>query len=236
MIVILANSLAYYDSTDTWYDVEDLKEEEMYPRVLQRNSGSEVATYAQPWLTVKDARSRVKKIPRSSDTAVFVLHVGIVESLPRVYPIAVRKFVNRFPVRRLRHRLNEFESRLIVMTKKSGSWITPEQYGRYLEETLANARKRLNPEKIILVNVFHVGGFVESRRPGTNRNITLLNSEIERRAKELGAYYLDANSFFDDSMFLIDRVHMNAAGHAMMAKLLQEAIEDQREIKTNPAL
>jgi hypothetical protein len=236
MIVILANSLAYYDRTDTWYDVEDLKEEEMYPRVLQRISGSKVATYAQPWLTVKDARSRIKRIPPAKSTSVFVLHVGIVESLPRVYPITIRKVVNRFPIRRLRHRLNEFESRLIVVTKMSGSWISREQYGKYLEQTLANARKRLNPDKTILVNVFHVGRFVESRRPGTNRNITRLNMEIERRSKELGAYYLDANSVFDDSMFLRDRVHMNAAGHAMMARLLQEAIEDRREIRANAPL
>jgi len=196
-------------------------------------SGSKVMAYAQPWLTVKEARSRLKRIPPASATSVFVLHVGIVESLPRVYPITVRKVVNRFPIRRLRHRLNEFESRLILITKRNGSWISRENYGRYLKETVANARKNLNPDKIILVNVFHVGRFVESRRPGTNRNITLLNLEIERRAKELGAYYLDANAIFDDSMFLTDRVHLNAAGHLMMAKLLQEAIEGRREIKAD---
>jgi hypothetical protein len=236
MIVILANSLAYYDHTNTWYDVEGLKEGEMYPRVLQRLSGSVVMVYAQPWLTVKDARSRLRRIPPANATSVFVLHVGIVESLPRIYPIIVRKVVNRFPIRRLRHRLNEFESKLIVVTKKRGSWISREHYGRYLRETVINAKKRLNPDKIILINVFHVGRFVESRRPGTNRNITLLNQEIERRSKELGVCYLDANSVFDDTMFLADRVHLNAAGHLMLAKLLQEAIEDQREISANVPL
>jgi hypothetical protein len=229
MIILIANSLAYFDGTRR-YDLGGLSPDQVYPRILEKSLGTQVLSYAEPWRTVKDARSLVRKIPPVS-ASVFILNVGMAESLPKVYPFQIRMLVDRVPSRPLRRRLNKFESMLLRISKKQRGWIGPDHFRKYLKETVDTARVRFGPSKIILVNIFHVPQSLESKKRGTVRNAAILNLEIKKSARDLGAYLLDAESIFDSSFFLPDLVHLNARGHIKMASALQDIIEDKREIE-----
>lgn len=226
--MILANSLASNRTLELRLEPVGVKEEETYPRVLEDTSGQKVATYSSPWLTSKDARSEAKRIPKAR-ADFFILHVGIVESLPRAYPIPVRKMVNRFPIVPIRRRMNDLESRLITITNRRSSWISADDYGRYVGEIIETAKARLAGPRIILVNTFHVGSFIETKRPGTNDNVSHLNQVLRDDARRFGAVYLDAESVFDDRMFIFDRVHLNADGHRRLAALLRDEVLSQRD-------
>ncbi len=229
MIILIANSLAYFDGTRR-YDLGGLRPDQVYPRILEKSLGTEVLSYAEPWRTIKDARSLVKKIPPVK-ASVFILNVGMAESLPKVYPFRVRMLVDRVPWRPLRRRLNRFESLLLRVSKKRQGWIGPEQFRGYLRETVDAARTRFNPDKVILVNIFRVPESLELKKRGTIRNAAVLNQVMKRSAKDLGAELLDAESIFDSSYFLPDLVHLNALGHIKMASELQEIIEERAKIE-----
>lgn len=229
MIILIANSLAYFDGTRR-YDLGGLSPDQVYPRILEKSLGTHVLSFAEPWRTVKDARSLVKKIPPVK-ASVFILNVGMAESLPKVYPFRVRMLVDRVRWRPLRRRLNKFESILLRISKKQKGWIDPDHFRKYLKETVDIARVRFGPSKIILVNVFHVPQSLESKKQGTVRNAAALNQVIKESSEELGAYLLDAESIFDSSYFLPDLVHLNALGHIKMASVLQDIIEEKGEIK-----
>jgi hypothetical protein len=234
MIILVANSLAYFDGTQR-YDLGGLSPEQIYPRILEKSLGTQVLSYAQPWRTVKNARSLVKKIPQSR-ASVFILNVGMAEALPKVYPFQVRMLVDRVTYRPLRRRLNKFETLLLHLSKNERGWIGPVQFRRYLEQTVRTVRERFNPDKIILVNIFHVPQSLESKKPGTVRNAAELNRVIAESAAELGARLLDAESIFDPSFFLPDLVHLNARGHVKMASELQGIIEDERTVEIVPSV
>ncbi len=225
MIILIANSLAYFDGTRR-YDLGGLTPDQVYPRILEKSLGTEVISYAEPWRTIKDARSLVRRIP-AVRASVFILNVGMAESLPKVYPFQIRMLVDRVPWRPLRRRLNKFESILLRLSRRQRGWIDPEHFRKYMKETVETARARFGPSKIILVNIFHVPQSLESKKRGTIRNAAMLNVEIERSSRELGAYLLDAESIFDSSFFLPDLVHLNAGGHIKMARVLQDAIEEK---------
>ena len=225
-ILLLANSLAYYDRLNRWYDVADLKEDERYPIALGAKLCSTVVCYAEPWLTMRDAPSRVQSIPPQKCKA-FILQVGIVEAVPRIYPIGVRRMINALPVKQARRQLNGFESVLIRVLHKKSSWISPREFRTRLKETVQLARGRFRPQKVILVGIFHVGSDLERKVPGTNRNVARLNSELERFSDEFCTHYLDADHVFDDNDFLSDRIHMNVRGHELMAELLASLIRSE---------
>ena len=229
MIILIANSLAYFDGTRR-YDLGGLSPEQVYPRILEKSLGTEVVSYAEPWRTVKDARRLVKKIP-AAKASVFILNVGMAESLPKIYPFRVRMLVDRVRWRALRRRSNKFESILLRVTNRQEGWIGPKDFRKYLRETIETARARFNPDLVIIVNIFHVPWSLESKKPGTVKNAAVLNTVIKSSAKELGAYLLDAESIFDKSYFLPDLVHLNAAGHVKMASELKLVIEGKQEIE-----
>ncbi|HUI01155.1 MAG TPA: SGNH/GDSL hydrolase family protein [Nitrososphaerales archaeon] len=229
MIILIANSLAYFDGTRR-YDLGGLSPDQVYPRILERSLGTKVVSYAEPWRTIKDARGLAKKIP-AEKASVFILNVGMAESLPKVYPFRIRMLVDRVPWRALRRRLNRFESILLRVTNKREGWIGPKDFRRYLRETVEIARARFKPDMVIIVNIFHVPESLEAKKRGTIDNAAVLNQVMKESARDLGTGLLDAYSIFDASYFLPDLVHLNARGHVKMASELQKIIEKREEIE-----
>lgn len=209
----------------------DVAEEDTYPRVLHDLTGMEVETLSVPWLTAKDARSQIKKIT-DCNASFFILNVGMAESLPHIYPIWIRKMINKFPILPVRRRLNNLESQLIILTNRRKPWISRDDYGRCVKKTIERAQQKFQNPRVILINTCHSGDFVERKRPGTNNNIEVLNDELKKVAEETGAEYLDIDSVSDDSKFIYDRVHFNAQGHRQTAEVLRQIMENNsREIQ-----
>jgi len=233
MIIIIANSLAYYDGTRR-YDLGGLAPEQIYPRILEKSLGIEVVSYPEPWRTIKSARSLVRRLAPVK-ASVFILNVGMAECVPKAFPFPVRMLVDRVPWRPLRRRLNRFETDLLHVSNNRKGWMSPRQFRQYLKETVDVARAKFSPRQIMVVNIFHVPKSLEAKKPGTVRNAALLNLEMEKFCSETGLTLLDAESIFDNSYFLPDLVHLNARGHVKMASVLQEAIEADKEIEIGRA-
>lgn len=221
-IVVVANSLAYYDYADR-YNLGGLREDEVYPNVLAQSLGSELVAFSKPWRTVKGALSVTRRVSPMKASA-YVLQVGIVEAVPRGYPFWVRKIVERIPNRLLKHRMNILESRLLRISRKECGSIDPSRFGRYLQRTVEVAKARLNPGVIIVVGICRIPQSLESTRRGTRANAAALNRVMKREAKEVGAEYLDLESALDERFFLPDLVHFNRLGHLEVARLLQGTI------------
>ena len=157
---------------------------------------------------------------------MLVLHLGIVESIPRFYPREVRRVLNTLPRNWILRVLNGVELPIAKLIKKRSGWIAPRDFAKYLIEVINESRERFGVKRIVLINVFHPSDLLERKAPGTNKNVIMLNSVMSKVARLTHSTYLDVESAFKDEDFLYDRMHLNGRGHIMIAKMISQALAD----------
>jgi hypothetical protein len=223
-VFIVANSLAYYDYDNRWYNVEDLRPSELYPEILPKlESTHQVRVASLPWMTIIDAL-QIVKYSQVHDVDIFLLHVGIVECVRRVYPINVRKAINALRVRKVREWLNSLETRLLMLPIHREGWIGPRKFGDTLELLCAQADRDLRPKLLVLVTINHVNEKFENKHPGTNKNVGSHNREIEALSGTRNIRVLRADRILNSNCFLSDGIHLNRNGHQILAESIADSV------------
>jgi hypothetical protein len=219
-ILIVANSLAYYDHENRWYDVENLERSDLYPDLLSRLvSPDRVEVAALPWMTILDAVQIVKYLP-SNDAEVFLLHVGIVECVRRIYPISMRRTINTLRTPKIRDWINNLERGLLKLPFNREGWIGPRKFGHALGLICSEVERKFQTKLLVLVTINYVNEKFENKHPGTNRSVALHNREIERIAGSRKIRILRADRILGSNCFLSDSIHLNRRGHQILAEAI----------------
>jgi hypothetical protein len=225
-VFIVANSLAYYDHENRWYDVENLEPSDLYPAIIASlEFARQVRVVALPWMTIVDALQMVE-YSQDDDVDVFLLHVGIVECVRRIYPISIRRAVNALRARRIREWINNLETGLLVLPISREGWIGPRKFGNALGRLCSRAERKFRPKLLVLVTINHVNDKFESKHPGTNRNIVLHNREIEALEGTRNINVLRADRILNGNCFLSDGIHLNRKGHQLLAEAIEDSIHN----------
>ncbi len=225
-VFIVANSLAYYDYENRWYDVENLEPSDLYPEIITRLEWAhQVRVAALPWMTIVDALQMVE-YSQDHDVDVFLLHVGIVECVRRIYPISIRRAVNALRARRVRDWINNLETGLLILPISSEGWIGPRKFGNALGRLCSRAERKFRPKLLVLVTINHVNEKFESKHPGTNRNVALHNREIEALGGTRNIRVLRADRILNSNCFLSDGIHLNRKGHQLLAEAIVDSINN----------
>jgi hypothetical protein len=225
-VFIVANSLAYYDHENRWYNVENLEPSELYPDVIARlDLAHRVKVASLPWMTVVDALHMVK-YSRDQDVDVFLLHVGIVECVRRIYPISIRKAVNALKAQKVREWINNLETGLLMIPLNREGWIGPRKFGKALGLLCSQAERKFRPKLLVLVTINGVNGTFEVAHPGTNRNVALHNKEIIALGGTRNIKVLRADRILDSNCFLADGIHLNRRGHQLLAGTIVDSINN----------
>ncbi len=223
-ILIVANSLAYYDYENRWYDVENLEPSDLYPDVLARLAlPHKVEVVAVPWMTILDALQMVKD-SQKHDADFFVLHVGIVECVRRIYPISIRRAINALGVQKVRVWVNNIEKGLLRLPLKRDGWISPRKFGQALGLIRSEVERKFRPKLLVLITINRVNERFEIKHPGTNRSVRLHNREIERLAGTSRIRILRADRILGSNCFLADSIHPNRIGHELLAEAIMNAL------------
>jgi hypothetical protein len=224
-LLIIANSLAYYDHENRWYDVETLDSSDMYPKILAKlDSSNSIKVVAVPWMTIFDVLQIVKD-SRRYDGDIFVLHVGIVECIRRIYPIAIRRAVNSLGSRKIREWINNFEKGLLMIPLNRDGWISHRKFGQVLKLICLEVERKFRPKILVLVTINRANKKFESAHPGTNRNVALHNREIEALGGTRNIKILRADRILDSNCFLSDGIHLNRRGHQLLAEAVVDSIK-----------
>jgi hypothetical protein len=225
-VFIVANSLAYYDSQNRWYNVENLEPSELYPEIIaQIDRTNRVMVSALPWMTIVDALKMVRS-RQDHDVDVFLLHIGIVESVRRIYPIRIRKVVNSVRAQRFREWINNLETELLILPLNRDGWIGSRKFGKELRALCTHVERKFRPKLLVLVTINHVNEKFESKHPGTNRNITLHNREIEALGGTGNIRVLRADRILGSNCFLSDSIHLNREGHQRLAVAIVDSMDN----------
>jgi hypothetical protein len=224
-ILLVANSLAYYDHENRWYDVETLEPSDLYPEILSRLVWPHsVEVVALPWMTILDAL-KIVKYSQKHDADIFLLHVGIVESVRRIYPISIRRAINALGARKVRDWINNLEKVLLKLPLNRHGWIAPSKFRHALELICSEVEHKYRPKLLVLVSISSVNEKFENKHPGTNRSVALHNREIERIAGVGKIRVLRADRILGSNCFLADSVHLNRRGHQLLAEAIINSID-----------
>jgi hypothetical protein len=225
-VFIVANSLAYYDYENRWYDVENLEPSELYPEIITRlDRTHRVRVVALPWMTIVEALQMVE-YSQEHDVDVFLLHVGIVECVRRIYPISIRKAVNALGAQKVREWINNLETELLIFPLNREGWIGPRKFGNALGLLCSQAERKFRPKLLVLVTINGVNEKFESKHPGTNRNIALHNREIVAFKGTRNIKVLRADRILSSNCFLSDGIHLNRKGHQLLAEAIVDSISN----------
>lgn len=225
-VFIVANSLAYYDYECRWYNVENLEPSELYPEIIPKlDRAHRVRVAAFPWMTIVDALQMVEYSP-DHDVDVFLLHVGIVECVRRIYPISIRRAVNALKARKARDWINNLETGLLMLPINREGWIGPRRFANALRLLCSQAERRFRPKLLVLVTINPVNEKFESKHPGTNRNVALHNRELEALGGTRSIRVLRADRILSSNCFLSDGIHLNRKGHQLLAESIVNSINN----------
>jgi hypothetical protein len=169
---------------------------------------------------------RIVKDSRMYDGDIFVLHVGIVECIRRIYPITIRRAVNSLGSRKIRDWINNFEKGLLMTPLNRDGWISPKEFGQALRLICLEVERKIRPKILIVVTINRANEKFERTHPGTNRNVALHNMEIEALGGTKNIKILRADRILSSNCFLVDGIHLNREGHQLLARTMVDSINN----------
>lgn len=238
-VVILADSLALPRQEGEG----NIPYEATYPYLLDEGLRRRLGQHA-PWIIERGMRSRtIEKVLEEwfelvqlREAEVVVIHVGIVDCAPRVFMPRERAVVERLRPARLRVRFLDFvhRHRRGIITKRRRVYVPLERFKALVEEAVRRGREgRLRA--LIFVNIIEPPQSMEERSPGFQRNVAEYNRVLAAQAAEPFVRLVDLDALIKAhggaERLTVDGIHVNEAGHRMLADELEgrllELLEDE---------
>ncbi len=160
---------------------------------------------------------------------VVIVHVGIVDCAPRVFlrreasavarvrPVKLRDFIFSF--------VHKHRRRIVTLRKKV--YVPADRFRRHVRETIGRAR-RDGLKSLVFVNIITPPVEMEERSPGFQRNVAIYNRVLEEEANEPWIHLIDMNGLVEKEggveKLLFDGIHINEAGHELLARELETHI------------
>jgi lysophospholipase L1-like esterase len=231
-VVILADSLALPRQEGEG----NIPFEATYPYLLDESLRERLARRA-PLIIERGMRSRT--IERVLDewfemvslrgAEVVVVHVGIVDCAPRIFMPRERAFIERLRPARLRIRFLNFvhrHRRRIVQTR-GRVYVPVRKFKAGVEEVVRRAREA-RVRSLVFINIIEPPPLMEERSPGFRRNVEDYNRILRAQAAEQGVHLIDLDNLIrargGPEELTVDGIHINHAGHKMLAQELERHI------------
>ena len=159
---------------------------------------------------------------------VVIVHVGIVDCAPRVFLRRENRFLSNRP-KWIRDPILKFthNHRRWIIQNRPRVYVPLARFQRHVEEVNEKA-KQSNLLSLVYVNIVAPPDAMEYRSPGFQRNVELYNEVLERQSTQPRVTLVDLNRLISEQggsdAFTIDGVHLNEAGHQILAKALNQHI------------
>lgn len=160
---------------------------------------------------------------------VVVVHVGIVDCAPRVFLRRERQFVENLRPAVLRNFVLNFvrKHRRAVVRMRGRAYVPPQRFRALVAQVIQKAKQdRLR--LLVFVNIIAPPAAMEERSPGFNENVATYNQILQEQAQGEGIRLIDLNQLISagggSEKLTIDGIHINEAGHAMLAREIENHI------------
>ncbi len=216
----------------------DIPYEATYPVLLERSLRARLGAQV-PWLIERGLRLRtILRVPSDwyeqielKKPDILVVHVGVVDCAPRVFLPLERHMVNAIRPKRLRAwvlGLVNKHRRAIIRLRPNRVYVSHRRFERGVQQVVEKAYLS-GLRGLIFVNIVAPPDDLEYRSPGFRRNVELYNRTLAEQAGRFPWVRLvDFNGLVwqggDPTSLLLDGVHPNRKGHALLAEELERHI------------
>lgn len=172
---------------------------------------------------------------------IIIIHYGINEACSRLLPHFLHQYL--FKERRSeisKPILRKFISALIykispflIQFFRSGSWMSPENYGILLDRLISLTNKEC-AANIIVLNIPNITERIEKLLPGSIKNIREYNKIIENVCTSKKVYLVDLYSLSNEigtELFVPDGIHLSSLGHEKLAEMINDYITNKISYK-----
>jgi lysophospholipase L1-like esterase len=230
-IVILADSLALprpenegkipYEATYPYLLERSLRQKaSVAPQVIERGMRRRTIEYVlDDWLEMVELRK----------PDILVVHVGIVDCAPRIFLRREGRFIARLRPVHLPRFIFKFagKHRRRIVTLRPRVYVPAERFRRHLAE-VAEKAAAAGIKSLVLINIITPPDALEQRSPGFQQNVRIYNRILEEEARRPGIHLVDINGLVEKKggaeNLLPDGIHINEAGHKLLARELETHI------------
>ena len=230
-IVVMADSLAMAREGETTVAYETT-----YPHLLDEWLRQRFGSQA-PMLIERAMRRRTieyvldewYELVDLRKTDVVVIHVGIVDCAPRVFLRRERQFVENLRPGFLRKFVldNVHRHRRAIVNLRKKVYVPPDRFNALVAQVIAKA-KESKLRSLVIVNIITPPAPMDERSPGFIRNVGIYNEILKTHAEANGAHLIDMDRLINEAggveQFTVDGIHINEAGHKMLAKEIENHI------------
>lgn len=231
-VVILADSLALPRQEGEG----NIAYEATYPYLLDQSLRQQLAQRA-PFIIERGMRSRTIEQVREEwfemvelrAADVVIVHIGIVDCAPRIFLPRERAFVQKMRPARLRVRFLNFvhKHRRRIIEMRPRVYVPVEKFRHAVEEIVKKARA-CGVRSLIFVNIIAPPEQMEQRSPGFRQNVEDYNRILQSQVNEQWIRVVDLNNLIRQNggpdRLMVDGIHINEAGHRMLAQELERHI------------
>ncbi len=230
-IVIMADSLAMAREGET-----NVAFETTYPYLLdqslRRRLGSEAPLVIERGMrrrTIEYVLDEWYELVDLRRPEVVVVHVGIVDCAPRVFLRRERQFVENLRPAFLREAIlsNVHRHRRAIVNMRKKVYVPADRFNALVGQVIARA-KASKLRSLVFVNIIEPPAEMDERSPGFIKNAEIYNQILKSQAESNGVHLIDLDRMIKEAggaaQLTVDGIHLNDAGHAMLAKEIEEHV------------
>lgn len=230
-IVVMADSLAMaregetnvaYEATYPYLLDQSLRRRFQgdAPTVIERGMRRRTIEYVlDEWYELVDLRR----------PEVVVVHVGIVDCAPRVFLRRERQFVENLRPVFLREAIlnNVHRHRSAIVNMRKKVYVDANRFNSLVGQVIERA-KVSKLRSLVIVNIITPPAEMEARSPGFIKNVGIYNQILKAHADMNGVHLIDLDRMIKEAggveSLTVDGIHINDAGHAMLAREIEEHV------------
>jgi lysophospholipase L1-like esterase len=231
-VVILADSLAMPRPRSEG----DIPDDATYPSLLDQTLRRKFGGSA-PIVIERGARRRTIEfvladwpdLVELKSAEIVIVHVGIVDCAPRVFMRLEHELLNQLRPRALRDAILRFvhKHRRAIVRMRPRVYVPPARFRRHVEEVIELARASA-VQSLVFINILSPPDDLEARSPGFQKNVLLYNQILEECVHGERLSLIDLDGMIREAggseKLTIDGIHINEAGHAIVASVLEEHV------------
>lgn len=230
-IVIMADSLAMAREGETNVPF-DVTYPYLLDQSLRRRLGSEAPLVIERGMrrrTIEYVLDEWYELVDLRRPEVVVVHVGIVDCAPRVFLRRERQFVENLRPAFLREAIlsNVHRHRRAVVNMRKKVYVPVDRFNALVGQVIARAEAS-KLRSLVFVNIITPPAEMDERSPGFIRNAGIYNQILKTHADANGAHLIDLDRMIKEAggaeQLTVDGIHLNGAGHAMLAKEIESHI------------
>jgi len=230
-IVIMGDSLAMAREGET-----NIAFESTYPYLLDHSLRSRFRSEA-PLVIERGMRRRTieyvldewYELVDLRRPEVVVVHVGIVDCAPRVFLRRERQFVENLRPAFLREAIlnNVHRHRSTIVNMRKKVYVPADRFNTLVGQVVDRA-KASKLRSLVIVNIITPPAEMDERSPGFIKNVGLYNQILKAHADADGVHLIDLDRMIKEAggveQLTVDGIHLNDAGHAMLAREIEERV------------